>query len=119
MQKVEGSNPFSRFPEIPLPSGISSFWGRAAFGYVGLRSGRGSAQWPDDWPDGTNFGPVQQFDRAGVLFATVELNNPKVARSDPAPLSQARAEKTAPRGGFALLGQVKIAGAVDDRTDRI
>jgi hypothetical protein len=26
MQKVEGSNPFSRFAEIPLPSGISSFW---------------------------------------------------------------------------------------------
>jgi hypothetical protein len=26
MQKVEGSNPLSRFPEIPLPSGISSFW---------------------------------------------------------------------------------------------
>jgi hypothetical protein len=25
MQKVEGSNPFSRFPEIPLWSGISSF----------------------------------------------------------------------------------------------
>jgi hypothetical protein len=25
MQKVEGSNPFSRFIEIPLPSGISSF----------------------------------------------------------------------------------------------
>jgi hypothetical protein len=29
MQKVEGSNPFSRFTEIPLPSGISSFWGSA------------------------------------------------------------------------------------------
>jgi hypothetical protein len=28
MQKVEGSNPFSRFAEIPLPSGISSFWYR-------------------------------------------------------------------------------------------
>jgi hypothetical protein len=26
MQKVEGSNPFSRLAEIPLPSGISSFW---------------------------------------------------------------------------------------------
>jgi hypothetical protein len=32
MQKVEGSNPFSRFAEIPLPSGISSFWGRVAIG---------------------------------------------------------------------------------------
>jgi hypothetical protein len=32
MQKVEGSNPFSRFAEIPLPSGISSFWMPAAAG---------------------------------------------------------------------------------------
>jgi hypothetical protein len=38
MQKVEGSNPFSRFAEIPLQSGISSFWGSVTFGYVGLRS---------------------------------------------------------------------------------
>jgi hypothetical protein len=38
MQKVEGSNPFSRFAETPLPSGVSSFRGWAAFGYVGLRS---------------------------------------------------------------------------------
>jgi hypothetical protein len=51
MQKVEGSNPFSRFTEIPLPSGISSFRGWAAFGSVGLRLGRGVAYWPDDWPD--------------------------------------------------------------------
>ena len=43
LQKVEGSNPFSRFTEIPLPSGISSFRGSAAFGSVGLRSGRGVA----------------------------------------------------------------------------
>src|SRR4051794_2174652 len=35
MQKVEGSNPFSRFPGIPLPSGISSFW---RSGSVALRS---------------------------------------------------------------------------------
>ena len=40
MQKVEGSNPFSRFPEIPLQSGISSFWGLATFGALGHRSGR-------------------------------------------------------------------------------
>jgi hypothetical protein len=32
MQKVESSNLFSRFPEIPLLSGISSFRGRATFG---------------------------------------------------------------------------------------
>jgi hypothetical protein len=51
MQKVEGSNPFSRFAEIPLQSGISSFWGWAVFGSVGLRVGRGLAQWPNDWPD--------------------------------------------------------------------
>jgi hypothetical protein len=28
MQKVEGSNPFSRFPDTPLSSGVSSFWGQ-------------------------------------------------------------------------------------------
>ena len=33
MQKVEGSNPFSRFAEIPLSSGISLFMG---FGSVRL-----------------------------------------------------------------------------------
>jgi len=38
MQKVEGSNPFSRFTEIPLPSGISSFRGWAMFGSVGQGS---------------------------------------------------------------------------------
>jgi hypothetical protein len=40
--KVEGSNPFSRFAEIPPQSGISSFWGSATFRCVGLRSGRRS-----------------------------------------------------------------------------
>jgi hypothetical protein len=38
MQKVEGSNPFSRFIEIPPPSGISSFRGWAEFGSVALCS---------------------------------------------------------------------------------
>jgi hypothetical protein len=52
MQKVESSNLFSRFAEIPPQSGISSFWGGATFGCVGLCSGRGVAYWPDDWPDG-------------------------------------------------------------------
>lgn len=51
-REVEGSKSFSRFAEIPLQSGISSFWGWAVFGSVGLRSARRVAYWPDDWPDG-------------------------------------------------------------------
>jgi hypothetical protein len=43
MQKVEGSNPFSRFAEIPLPSGISSFRGSALFGSGRLDE---SGWWP-------------------------------------------------------------------------
>jgi hypothetical protein len=42
MQKVEGSNPFSRFHEIPLQSGISSFWRWAAFGCVPPKEGSNS-----------------------------------------------------------------------------
>jgi hypothetical protein len=37
MQKVESSNLFSRFAEIPLSNGISSFRGWATFGSVRLR----------------------------------------------------------------------------------
>jgi hypothetical protein len=78
MQKVEGSNPFSRLAEIPLPSRVSSFRGSAAFALVRLRSGRGSAQWPDDWPDG-DFAdwPPSTAPRFGIATGSVpEIDRP-------------------------------------------
>jgi hypothetical protein len=32
MQKVEGSNPFSRFEESPAPAGFSASWGLSVAG---------------------------------------------------------------------------------------
>jgi hypothetical protein len=48
MQKVEGSNPFSRLRKTPSSAGFSAFWVRPAIGSVRLRSAQYVAQRPMD-----------------------------------------------------------------------